>query len=101
MDLIETDLFASALWVIATLLLVGYGPTVSALVITASLGGKGEVKGLLQRFILWRVAPKIYMNALGLPIVAFGIVMWLSMLLAIIGVLAIWCKLTFYLASEE
>ena len=45
-----------------------FGPTVTALIVTALLGGKDGLKALLRRQVQWRVSIGWYAVAIGLPI---------------------------------
>jgi uncharacterized protein len=46
-----------------------FGPALAAIIMAAVTGGKSEVKALLSRVVLWRVAVRWYVIALGLPTV--------------------------------
>jgi membrane protease YdiL (CAAX protease family) len=37
------------------LLVMGYGPTIAAVIVSGALGGKSEIKSLLERLLIWRV----------------------------------------------
>jgi membrane protease YdiL (CAAX protease family) len=37
------------------LLVMGYGPTIAAIIVSAALGGWAEIRALLRRLIIWRV----------------------------------------------
>lgn len=39
---------------------MGYGPTFAALIVTAATEGKGSVRALLRRLLVWRVGPQWY-----------------------------------------
>lgn len=59
-----------------------YGPTIAAIIMTRLLEGKGAVKNLLKKYLIWRVGARWYLLVVGLPlvaaIVAVGIVAFLS-----------------------
>lgn len=48
-----------------------FGPFVAAFVVTAVMGGRAGVRGLLSRMARWRVAPRWYVAALS-PLLFFG-----------------------------
>ncbi|AWC23467.1 CAAX amino terminal protease self- immunity [Aminobacter sp. MSH1] len=58
-----------------------FGPFVSAVVISALLGGLPKVRGLLASVVKWRVPPVWYLVAIGLPVVAQLLAIWLNPLL--------------------
>jgi membrane protease YdiL (CAAX protease family) len=49
-----------------------FGPMVAAFVMWAIVGGRPEVKDLLRRMVLWRVAPRWYLAALS-PLAFFAV----------------------------
>src|ERR671911_242121 len=48
--------------------IVGFGPSLAALVVLALTSGKSGIVGLLRRLVRWRVAPVWYAVALLLPV---------------------------------
>jgi membrane protease YdiL (CAAX protease family) len=44
------------------------GPFVAALIVTAMVSGRTGIRDLLGKLVLWRVRPRYYLVALGLPI---------------------------------
>ena len=52
--------------------LAGFGPLVAALVVLGITRGRVGIKDLLVRMVRWRVAPRHYLIALGIPIVLTG-----------------------------
>ena len=49
--------------------LAGFGPFVAAVLVLALTEGRGGVKDLLVRMVRWRVAPRAYVMAIGIPVV--------------------------------
>jgi hypothetical protein len=43
-------------------------PATAAVLVSAASGGRPEVKGLIGRMSVWRVRPRWYLAALGLPV---------------------------------
>jgi uncharacterized protein len=58
-----------------------FGPMIAALIATAFIGGAVAVKALLRRQIQWRVKPRWYAIALGLPIAIYIVAVLLNVLL--------------------
>jgi uncharacterized protein len=58
-----------------------FGPMIAALIATAIIGGAAAVKTLLRRQIQWRVKPRWYAIALGLPIALYIAAVLLNVLL--------------------
>lgn len=52
---VKADLFASPGWAIGLLFLGGYGPSLSALLVSVLSGGWASVKTLLKKLFYWRV----------------------------------------------
>lgn len=55
-----------------------FGPFVSALVISAILGGWPKVRALLASVVRWRVPPVWYLVAIGMPVVVQLLAIWLN-----------------------
>lgn len=60
--------------------LAGFGPFLAALVVIALTRGRSGVRDLLVRMVRWRVAPRRYLVALGLPVLVTGVAVLLTML---------------------
>jgi membrane protease YdiL (CAAX protease family) len=58
-----------------------FGPTIAALIVTALVGGGAAVKALLQKQVQWRVKPRWYAVALGLPFGLYILAVALNVLL--------------------
>ncbi len=52
--------------------LAGFGPFVAAVLVLALTEGRGGVRDLLVRMVRWRVAPRAYAMAIGIPVVITG-----------------------------
>ena len=63
-NLIQSELYSSPLYVVVMLMIGGYGPTISAIVISGIIGGRVQVKNLLKKFLIFRVGSKWYVIAL-------------------------------------
>ena len=50
-------------------LLVGYGPTLAAVIVTGMIGGKAGIRALLGRLLIWRVGWHWYLAAIFVPAV--------------------------------
>lgn len=60
----------------------GFGPFLAALVVLAVTQGRAGVKDLFVRMVRWRVAPRLYLVALGLPVVVTGAAVVLTMVVS-------------------
>lgn len=58
-----------------------FGPTIAALIVTAVVGGRAAVKALLRKQVQWRVKPRWYLVALGLPLSLYALAVVLNVLL--------------------
>src|SRR5919202_2361439 len=59
------------------LLIMGYGPTIAAVLVSGALGGWAEIRALLKRLLIWRVgwrwwAATLFLNG-GIILVALGL----------------------------
>jgi membrane protease YdiL (CAAX protease family) len=61
--------------------LLSAGPLVSALIISAMIGGKAEVLALLRKFTVWRVGLRWYLIALLLPLIIHLAAVYLNVLM--------------------
>jgi len=61
--------------------LLSAGPLVSALIVSAMIGGKAEVLALLRKFIVWRVGLRWYLIALLLPLIIHLAAVYLNVLM--------------------
>src|SRR5512132_2554747 len=48
---------------IPVLILMGYGPTLAALLVTGAVAGRSGIRSLLGRLLIWRVGPQWYLVA--------------------------------------
>ena len=67
--------------------LLPYGLTLTAILLTAFVGRRGDLRELLSRLVRWRVHPLWYLAAFGLPVILFGLpvlVGWRGYLLPIL-----------------
>jgi len=65
---------------IALMLAMGYAPTFAAIIVSAIVGGKPEVKALLKRLLIWRVgwrwwAATLFLNG-GIILGSLGLYAW-------------------------
>lgn len=63
--------------------LAGFGPFLAAIVVLGLTQGRAGVKDLLARMIRWRVSPRAYLAAVGLPVLVTGAA--IGMILALGG----------------
>ena len=61
--------------------LAGFGPFLAAIVVLALTQGRTGVKDLIARMIRWRVAPRAYLAAVGIPVLITGAAIGLTLLL--------------------
>jgi membrane protease YdiL (CAAX protease family) len=61
--------------------LLSAGPLVSALIVSALIGGKAEVLALLRKFTVWRVGLRWYLIALLLPLIIHLAAVYLNVLM--------------------
>ena len=59
--------------------LAGFGPFVAAVIVLALTQGWSGVKDLLARMVKWRVGPRAYLVAFGIPIVITGAAILLTL----------------------
>ena len=67
--------------------LLPYGLTLTAILLTAFVGRRGDLRELLSRLVRWRVYPVWYLAAFGLQVILFGLpvlVGWRGYLLPIL-----------------
>lgn len=81
LNLIEPDVFSSPLYVIVLLLLGGYSPSLSAVIVCSLAGGREPVRNLLQKFLIMRVKLKWYLVALlsGPVFIFLALMLYISM----------------------
>jgi membrane protease YdiL (CAAX protease family) len=64
---------------IPVLILMGYGPTLAALVVTAAVAGRPGIRALLRRLLIWRVGLRWYLVAIflnaGIVLAALGLLL--------------------------
>lgn len=54
-------------------ILIGWAPAIAAIVVSATLAGRAGVRGLLQRFLIWRVGARWYLiGAFLLAVIILG-----------------------------
>jgi len=58
--------------------LAGFGPFIAAVVVLALTQGRSGVKDLLARMIKWRVGPRAYLVAFGIPIAITAVAILLT-----------------------
>lgn len=61
--------------------LAGFGPFVAAIIVLALSQGRSGVVDLLARMVRWRVAPRAYLAAIGIPVVITGAAILLTLAL--------------------
>lgn len=59
--------------------LAGFGPFLAAVLVLALAEGRGGVRQLLVRMVRWRVGPRAYLLAIGIPVVITGAAVGLTL----------------------
>ena len=53
--------------------IAGFGPFLAALIVLGAIGGRAGVRGLFRSMVQWRVPPRAYLLAIGLPLLFSGV----------------------------